>query len=93
MSDEELKKVKKRIKESGRTQRDFVLHALLAIPIRNDYGLNSLLPELRQIGNNLNQIAHRCNQGDQPTYREVETMRRELREVWQSLKQLVQVDR
>ena len=70
MSDEELKKVKKRIKESGRTQRDFVLHALLAIPIRNDYGLNSLLPELRQIGNNLNQIAHRCNQGDQqPTGR------------------------
>lgn len=88
LSAEELRDVQKRVKESGRTKRDFALHAFSSIKIINDYGLCSLLPELRHIGNNLNQLAHRCNQGDQPTYREIEKIRKELSELWQSLRQL-----
>lgn len=88
MTAEEKQAVQKRIKESGRSQRDFVLHALLSIPIINNYGLQSLLPELRRVGNNLNQMARRCNQGKYPAYVEVVAMRKELSELWQSLRQL-----
>lgn len=90
MTAEEKQAVQKRIKESGRSQRDFVLHALLSIPIINNYGLQSLLPELRRVGNNLNQMARRCNQGKYPAYVEVVAMRKELSELWQSLRQLNQ---
>ena len=90
MTAEERKAVQKRIKESGRSQRDFVLHALLSIPIINNYGLQSLLPEIRRIGNNLNQIARSCNQGKHPAYVEIVAMRKELSQLWQSLRQLNQ---
>lgn len=90
LSAEELQKVKKRVKESGRTQRDFALHALLSIKIINDYGMCSLLPELRRIGNNLNQIARRCNQGGNPTYHEIVVMQKELSGLWQLLRQLIE---
>lgn len=90
MTAEEKKAVQKRIKESGRSQRDFVLHALLSIPIINNYGLQSLLPEIRRIGNNLNQMARSCNQGKHPAYVEIVAMRKELSQLWQSLRQLNQ---
>ena len=90
MTAEERKAVQKRIKESGRSQRDFVLHALLSIPIINNYGLQSLLPEIRRIGNNLNQMARSCNQGKHPAYVEIVAMRKELSQLWQSLRQLNQ---
>lgn len=90
MTAEEKQAVQKRIKESGRSQRDFVLHALLSIPIINNYGLQSLLPEIRRVGNNLNQMARSCNQGKHPAYVEIVAMRKELSQLWQSLRQLNQ---
>lgn len=88
LSDDELKQVQSRVKKSGRTQRDFALHALLSVPILNIDGLNQVLVELRRIGNNINQIAYSCNQGNQTTYNEILEIRKELDQVWQSLKQL-----
>ena len=81
---------KKRVKESGLTQREFAIHAFMKIPIINNYGLHALLPEIRRISNNLNQLARRCNQGNQPTYKEIAIMRKELSKLWQSLRQLNQ---
>lgn len=90
MSAQELQAVQKRVKESGLTQREFAIHAFMKIPIINNYGLHALLPEIRRIGNNLNQLARRCNQGNQPTYKEIAIMRKELSKLWQSLRQLNQ---
>lgn len=90
MTDSELAAVKKRVKESGLTQRDFAMHALLSVPILNIVGINSILPELRRIGNNINQIAYYCNKdkANKATYEEILMVRKELNQVWQSLKQL-----
>lgn len=90
LTDEERQAVQKRIKASGLTQRDFVLRALLSVPIINTEGLKYLLPEMRNIGTNANQIAHRCNMGNQPTYNEIKALRKEVQSLWQLLRQLIQ---
>lgn len=93
LSAQELHDVQERVKVSGKTMRDFALHALLSIPIIDYRGIFSVLPELRRIGNNLNQLTRRCNQGDQLTYHEVTAMRRELSEIWRLLRSLVEEHR
>ena len=52
-------------------------------------GVNELLPELRRIGNNLNQLARIANSG----YTEVvnlSSVRKELSKIWQSLNSFLQ---
>lgn len=93
LSAQELHDVQERVKVFGKTMRDFALHALLSIPIIDYRGLFSVLPELRRIGNNLNQLTRRCNQGDRLTYHEVAAMRRELSEIWRLLRSLVEEHR
>ena len=47
------------------------------------------MPELKRIGNNLNQIAKSCNEGNQTTHEEVLKQGKELNEVWLQLKQFL----
>ncbi|RGY22277.1 plasmid mobilization relaxosome protein MobC, partial [Tyzzerella nexilis] len=50
-----------------------------------------LIPELKRIGNNLNQIAKRCNEGGMlPSEAEVRKHGEELNKVWQSLRRYLQ---
>lgn len=48
-----------------------------------------MLPELRGISTNINQIAHKINKGDKLTYDMVEIMEREVKTVWRLLNQLI----
>ena len=43
---------------------EYILSCVLEKQIVNTDGIKELLPELKRIGNNLNQIAKRCNEGD-----------------------------
>lgn len=59
--------------------------------IVNTEGIKELLPELKRIGNNLNQIAKRCNEGGMlPSEAEVRRHGEEMNKVWQLLKQYLQ---
>ncbi|MDR2357299.1 MAG: MobC family plasmid mobilization relaxosome protein [Oscillospiraceae bacterium] len=50
--------------------------------------MKALVPEMKRIGNNLNQIARSCNEGYGVVYDEVKQIKKEMGEVWRLLRQL-----
>jgi Ni,Fe-hydrogenase III large subunit len=93
LNEQEQEQLKKRIDESGLNQQEYIVQAVLKgkITIKKDekgQALKNILPELKRIGNNINQIAKRCNEGGQlATSMEVKRMSEELNEIWRLLKQ------
>ena len=51
------------LKPVSYTHLEYILSCVLEKQIVNTGGIKELLPELKRIGNNLNQIAKRCNEG------------------------------
>ncbi len=91
VSEEELEQIKEKVEQSGKNQQQYVIEALTQSNIVNLDGVKELLPELKRIGNNLNQIAKRCNEGGQlPSEAEVRKHGEELNRVWQLLRQYLQ---
>lgn len=80
--------MKRRVEKSGKKQAEFLREAILKKTIVSTEGIKALTPELKRIGNNINQIARSCNEGQQATYAEVKQIEKELREVWQLLRRL-----
>lgn len=91
VSEEEYQQLQDNISESGKNQQEYILSCVLGKRIVNTDGIKGLLPELKRIGNNLNQIARRCNEGGMlPSEEEVRKHGEELNLVWQLLKQYLQ---
>ena len=90
MTDEEYETVKKQVAKSGMKQQEYLIKAVTQKPIINTDGVKEIIPELKRIGNNLNQIARRCNEGYEVTHNEVIKQGKEMNEVWRLLRQLVQ---
>lgn len=88
MTEDDYETMKKRIERSGKKQAEFLREAILTKQIISTDGIKALVPELKRIGNNLNQIARSCNEGRGATYWEVKQIEKELGEVWQLLRQL-----
>ena len=63
VSEEEYQQLQQKISESGKNQQEYILSCVLEKQIVNTDGIKELIPELKRIGNNLNQIAKRCNEG------------------------------
>ena len=63
VSEEEYQQLQEKISESGKNQQEYILSCVLEKQIVNMDGIKELIPELKRIGNNLNQIAKRCNEG------------------------------
>ena len=89
MNDQEYEVVKRKVEESGKKQQEYLIQALTERQIVNTEGVRELIPELKRIGNNLNQIARSCNEGNQATHEEVHQIGEELNEVWRLLRQLI----
>lgn len=88
VSEAELLQIKKKVELSGKSQQQYVIEALTQKQITNTDGIKELVPELKRIGNNLNQIAKRCNEGGMlPSEAEVRKHGEELNRVWQLLRQ------
>ena len=85
MSEEEYELLKRRVKKSGMNQQEFMLRAVLDKQITNTDGIKMLLPELKRIGINLNQVAHYTNMGLKHPL--LERNQKELSELWQQLRQ------
>jgi hypothetical protein len=93
VSEEELLQIKKKVEQSGIKQQDFLLKAILEKPVTNTDGIKEVMPELKRIGNNLNQIAKQCNEENAVNLRtmaETKKIGEELNGVWLSLKQFLQ---
>ena len=87
VSEEEYQQLQEKISKSGKNQQEYILSCVLEKQIVNTDGIKELIPELKRIGNNLNQIAKRCNEGGMlPSEAEVRKHGEELNKVWQSLR-------
>jgi hypothetical protein len=89
LNDEELARVKQRIAASGMSQQAYLLRAILNKPIVNTDGVIQILPQLKGIGNNLNQLTRLAHTGYPVPAGEVAAMGKELEKLWQSLRQSI----
>jgi len=64
VSDDELEKLKVRIKKSGYNNQQFLLNVALKKTVIEKESFKKLLIELRKQGVNLNQISKSCNSGN-----------------------------
>lgn len=76
-----------KVSQAATSQQEYIRRCILGAQVINTDGLKQLLPELKRIGNNLNQIARSCNQGNQAAAEEVAAIRKELDVVCALLKQ------
>jgi len=89
MSENEYNTVKKQVELSGLNQQEFLIKAITNTTITNMDGIKELVPEVKRIGNNVNQIARSCNEGNQATKDAIDRVGKELNEIWQLLKQCI----
>ena len=91
LSEEEAKELQKKIEKSGISQQDYILKSVLNKPITNTDGIKELIPELKRQGANLNQLVKKLNEKGYIDYKqELPQLEKELKEVWQQLKQHLQ---
>ncbi len=90
VSEEEYKRLREKVTESGKNQQEYILSCVLGRPIINTNGIKELLPELKRIGNNLNQIAHALNGSGYYQYNLITENQKELNKVWQLLRRYLQ---
>lgn len=90
VSEKELEAIKKKVEQSGKSQQQYIIESLMQKKIVNMDGVKQLIPEIRRIGNNLNQIAKHMNEGKYPTIPEVINNQEELNQIWRLLKQYLQ---
>ena len=90
LSEEEYAKLKAKVEKSGLKQQDYLIKAITNKSVTNTDGLKELIPEIKRVGNNLNQLSRKANEGLIVGLDELEQAQKELAEVWQSLKQFIQ---
>lgn len=78
--------IMEKILASGLTHQQYLLSAALDQTITNTDGLKALIPEIKRIGNNINQISKRANENRSITEFEIEEVKKELNSIWQLLK-------
>ena len=91
LSEEEAEKLQRKVEQSGMSQQDYILKAVLEKPITNTDGIKEVVPELKRQGANLNQLTKKLNERGYIDYKqELPQLEKELKEVWQLLKQYLQ---
>ena len=91
LSEEEAKELQKKIEKSGISQQDYILKSVLNKPITNTDGIKELIPELKRQGANLNQLVKKLYEKGYIDYKqELPQLEKELKEIWQQLKQYLQ---
>lgn len=89
VTEEEYTEIMELVAKSGMTQQEFFSRAIRETTVTNMDGMKELVPELKRIGNNLNQLAKKANEGGGVAAAEVEVIQGELDEVWQLLRQCI----
>lgn len=89
-TEEEFNQIKKKVEKSKLTQNKYLLQSALDKDIIVIEGLRDLVIETKKIGVNLNQLTKLAHQGKVNCKEELEGINKELVEVWQLLRQLIQ---
>lgn len=89
MTEDEYKYVMKKIEKAGMSQQEYFLKALYETTIYNTDGLKEVVPEMKRIGNNLNQIAKKYNEGAAVPVDEWNELVGGYNEIWQLLRRLI----
>lgn len=91
VTEEEHKKIKKKIEKSKLKQNEYLLKCALDKEIIVIEDLQQMVLETKRIGNNINQLAKTVNQGRIVNGgQELLEIKEELKEVWQLLRLLIQ---
>jgi uncharacterized protein (DUF1778 family) len=91
VSEEEAEQLRKKVEQSGKSMQEYLLSCALNKPITNTDGIKELLPELKRQGANLNQLTKKLNERGFIDYKqELPQLEKELKEIWQQLKQYLQ---
>jgi len=90
LSDREYIQAKRKIRESGMSQQDYLLDAILGKRIVNLEELRDLILELKRQGVNLNQIAKQMNSYQYLDKNVFDHTMREVGNTWESLRQYLQ---
>lgn len=90
VSEEELEQIKGKVEQSGKSQQQYIVEALTQKEVVNLDAVKELYPELKRIGNNLNQIAKALNNKGYYDYRLITENQKELNKLWQLLKLFLQ---
>lgn len=90
LTDEEFARIKKKVAASGMRQQEYLLRAILNQRIVSTDGLKELVPQLKRIGVNLNQLTRLANAGFPIEAEALQSIRLELNEQWRLLKQYTQ---
>ncbi len=78
-----------KVKKSGLTQAEYLRQAALNTRIISTSGIVSIMPEFARVGNNINQIAKKCNQDCQPTFEEIKKQSIELNKIFEEIRNFV----
>lgn len=91
LSEAEAEKLQRKVEQSGMSQQEYILKAVLEKPITNTDGIKELIPELKRQGANLNQLTKKLNERGFIDYKqELPQLEKELKDIWQLLKQYLQ---
>ena len=89
MTNDEFARMKQLVAASGLNQQSYLLRAILNKRIVNTDGVKQILPQLKGIGTNLNQLTRLAHTGYPVPADEIAAMRKELEALWQSLRQSI----
>jgi len=87
-SEKEIEKIKNKVEKSKLTQNEYLVRSALNKKIVVVDGLIDASIQLKKIGTNLNQITKKVNQGEIPYSEELAEIQKEVKNIWQSLRQL-----
>lgn len=90
LSDEEALKLQVKIEQSGMSKQEYLVCCALDKPVTNLDGLKEVVPGIKKIGTNLNQIAKELNSKKYYNYNLITENQKELTELWQLVKQYLQ---
>lgn len=86
LTDYEVEMLDVLVQLSGMSKQEYIRHAVLEQEIHNVDGLKEMLPEMKRIGNNLNQIAKALNTVGHCNPGIITQNQKELAELWQQLR-------
>ena len=88
VNEKEYNKIKSQIEKSKLNTSEYLLRTAMDKDIIVVDGLEEIIMQLRKIGNNINQLTKLCNQGS-ITNVNLENVKEELKNIWQSLNLLI----
>jgi hypothetical protein len=86
LDDTELESLQNRLKVSNLSQSEFLRQCIAENPIVVLDGIETLIREMKYIGNNVNQLARAANSRTPIDPEQLTAIQKELREIWQSLR-------